>query len=284
MANHTLTQQSISHHPSMKFTDSHCHVDFSAFSDSRPDLLRNCQSVGIHQLLVPSVSPSNWQNVLHLSSLSTPQLALLPALGIHPWYLADLNDLALEQLSDVVHVNRNKIVAIGETGIDGKIAEEYDNLTQQQHFFDYHLQLANAEQLPLIIHHRKSHHTLLACMKRTAPKYGGVVHAFSGSYQQAKQYLDLGLHLGIGGTISYERAKKTINTVRKLPLTSIVLETDAPAMPLHGFQGEANSPLRLINVFDLLVGIRAESALEIAQQIELNVTALLRRHHPKTLP
>ncbi len=266
----------ITHHhsPSLKFTDSHCHLDFPELSTDLTELLSRCQAQGIHRYIVPSISPTNWQSVLELADLSTDQIKILPATGIHPWYLDGLNDDALILLTDTVKANRDKIVAIGETGIDGKIADEFDNMAKQCKFFEYQLALANNEKLPLIIHHRKSHQELVTILKRSVPNSGGVVHGFSGSYQQAKHYLDLGLKLGIGGTISYERAKKTIKTISKLPLDSIVLETDAPAMPLSGYQGQPNSPLRLINVFELLVDIRTESEQDIAQQIEVNLDQL----------
>ena len=85
----------------------------------------------------------------------------------------------------------------------------------------------------------------------------------------------MGYKLGIGGTITYPRAEKTIKAIKRLPLTSLVLETDAPAMPLYGFQGQDNSPLQLIKVFQTLVSIRTESAAEIAQTLEDNVNAIL---------
>ena len=111
-------------------------------------------------------------------------------------------------------------------------------------------------------------------LKKVNLTRAGIIHAFSGSYQQAKNYIDLGFKLGIGGTITYPRAEKTIKAIKRLPLDSLVLETDAPAMPLYGFQGQANSPLKLINVFESLVAIRQESAEAIAEQIEQNISQL----------
>lgn len=258
----------------MKFTDSHCHLDFSELSSTISQLIDLCKARDIHRLIVPSVGPNNWEHVLNICELSTDRLRLLPAIGIHPWYLNDLDDTALTVLDHTLSAHKEKLVAIGETGIDGKIAEEFNNMAKQCYFFESYVTFANEHHLPLIIHHRKSHAELVPILKRMRPKSYGVIHGFSGSYQQAKQYLDLGFKLGIGGTISYERAKKTINTVKKLPLDSILLETDAPSMPLSGFQGEPNSPLKLVNVFELLVSYRQESAQDIAEQIEKNVDIL----------
>ncbi|WP_286262954.1 TatD family hydrolase [Thalassotalea atypica] len=267
----------------MQFTDSHCHLDFPELEQQLPTLINVCQQQGIHRIIVPSVEPNNWQKVLELTDLTTSEFTVLAATGIHPWYIQPLDGNALDQLEQFVHQHQHQLCAIGETGIDGTIAQQQDNLLQQKHFFEYQIDLANRYQLPLIIHHRKSHLETVHHLKQVKPDYGGVIHGFSGSYQQAKAYLDLGLKLGIGGTISYERAKKTINTVKRLPITSIVLETDAPAMPLSGYQGQANSPLRLIDIFTLLSNIRTEPAPELAKQLELNIEELFTGCYSKSL-
>ena len=131
--------------------------------------------------------------------------------------------------------------------------------------------LAQKNNLPVIVHHRRSHPLITPLLKKVSLKKAGIIHSFSGSYQQAKQYIDLGFKLGIGGTITYPRAQKTIKAIKRLPLESLVLETDAPAMPLFGYQGEINSPLRLLDVFNHLCEIREESAEEIAATVESNI-------------
>lgn len=266
----------------MNFTDSHCHLDFSEFTHSEGSLLqllKQCHNNRIHNIIVPSVSPDNWQTVLNLPSLyPQKKLNIHPCLGIHPWYLfhenTALNQDSLIDLAQLCDNNQERICAIGETGIDTKIAEQYDNLAQQREFFAFHLELANTLSKPVIIHHRKSHQHIIPLLKQFKPKKQGVIHAFSGSYQEAKQYIDLGFKLGIGGTITYPRAKKTIETVKKLPLESILLETDAPSMPLNGYQGENNSPVRVLEVFKALCVLRKESNEHIAKAIEYNVSEL----------
>jgi len=262
----------------MLFTDSHCHLDFDEFNNGFQKLLTMCAEQGIHQIIVPSISPNNWQNVLTLcSSLSLKKINQLHAcLGIHPWFLKDLTENHLQDLSQIVAEYKDNIIAIGETGIDGVIAKEQDNLAQQQHFFDYQLALAQQYDLPIIVHHRRSHSEVIALLKKVKLNRAGIIHAFSGSYQQACQYIDLGFKLGVGGTITYERAKKTIKALKKVPASSLVLETDAPSMPLANYQGETNSPLRLIDVFNRLVKIREEPAEQLAETIENTVTTLFK--------
>jgi len=260
----------------MPFTDSHCHLDFDEFADSLPALIGACAKADIQRIIIPGVQPESWHKVLTLAQteFAKPACKLYAALGIHPWFLEGLSQRHLADLSQKVQDNRDKIVAIGETGIDGVIAQQKNNLAQQQEFFSFQLQLAKDNNLPVIIHHRRSHQYLLPMLKKAALTYDGIIHAFSGSYQEGLSYIELGFKLGIGGTITYPRAQKTIKAIRRLPLSSLVLETDAPSMPLNGFQGQANSPLRLIDVFQALTEVRAEPREEIMTQLESNIDAL----------
>jgi TatD DNase family protein len=293
----------------MQFTDSHCHLDDIAFSEQLPALLTQCQQLAIDRIIVPSIAPNNFNQVLSLAKKHHDNpINIYPCLGIHPWFLQPLNDSHLKQLSESVNKSRNDIVAIGEIGLDGAIAKNAEshgqtpeeNWKHQQHFFDFQLNLAKQQNLPVIVHHRQSHDKIMPFLKRYKLDRAGIIHGFSGSYQQAKAYIDLGFKLGVGSTITYSRAKKTINTFKRLPLESLVLETDAPSMPLSrevtskevltANQGDelgkggitinslanspANSPVNLIKIFEVLVTIRTEKSDEIAHQLERNVDQL----------
>jgi len=275
----------------MKFTDSHCHLDFTEFSHNLPELLQQCLAQNIHRIIVPSVNPEHWQRVLTLADNQITKIDIACALGIHPWFLIlqdklspKNHDLAFQeqQLNQAIVKDRQKIIAIGECGIDvfkakKNTADEEafnNNIKLQQAFFDMQLTIAKQNNLPVIIHHCQSHQLILPLLKQYKLDKAGVIHAFSGSYQQAKSYVDLGFKLGIGGTITYPRAKKTINAIKRLPLSSLLLETDAPAMPTFGQQGKINSPLNLIQVFQALTMIKSEYEEDIAKKIEFNIEEL----------
>jgi len=287
----------------MQFTDSHCHLDDKVFQDQLPKLLAQCQRLNINRIVVPSISPKNFNAVLdlakrfhgkNLSDVNKNPINIYPCLGIHPWFLQHLGDTHLTQLSTLVDKSRSDIIAIGEIGLDGAIAkkaEEHgqtieENWTHQQHFFDYQLNLAKQHYLPVIVHHRQSHDKIMPLLKRYKLERAGIIHGFSGSYQQATNYIDLGFKLGVGSTITYSRAKKTINAIKRLPLDSLVLETDAPSMPLSkevldnnevaGSELEKtfNSPVNLIKIFEVLAAIRTEKKDELASQLEHNIEQL----------
>lgn len=272
----------------MQFTDSHCHLDDIAFSEQLHALLAQCQQLAINRIIVPSIAPQNFNQVLNLAKEHHDNpIKIYPCLGIHPWFLQALDDSHLEQLSKIVNKSRNDIVAIGEIGLDGAIAKNAEshgqtleeNWSHQQYFFDFQLNLAKQQDLPVIVHHRQSHDKIMPFLKRYKLGRAGIIHGFSGSYQQAIAYVDLGFKLGVGSTITYSRAKKTINTFKRLPLESLVLETDAPSMPLsREVTGRevitANSPVNLIKIFEVLTTIRPEKKDEIAHQLERNVDQL----------
>ncbi|MDN4500875.1 TatD family hydrolase [Alteromonadaceae bacterium BrNp21-10] len=258
--------------------DSHCHLDFAAFDPDRSAILQQCHTLGISDILVPGVQRATWSKVQtlakqSLSSLSPPQPQIHISLGLHPYFLDNYNDDDLEVLAQCYAEDPQRYVALGEIGIDGAINIP---LALQTEVFEQQLLLAQKFNKPVIIHHRKSQSVILQSLKRCQFDQGGVLHAFSGNLQQAQQFIDRGFKLGIGGTITYPRAQTTRLTVSQLPLSSLLLETDAPDMPLQGFQGQRNCPTRLPLVLQQLAQLRNESIEEVAHVTSQNFRELFR--------
>jgi TatD DNase family protein len=249
--------------------DSHCHIDFADFDDDRAMVIAQCQQLSINTLVVPGTQAASWANLL---ALSQTYPAIHVALGIHPYFLDAFQPSDLQLLSDLIATHRQRIVAVGEIGLDGSLTHNY---AQQLEVFSQQLALASTFALPVILHHRHSHNDLIRLLKQQRFNFGGIIHAFSGSFQEAQRYIDLGFKLGIGGTITYQRAVKTRDVVSQVPLDSLVLETDAPDMPPTGLQGLRNSPVNLPLVLKALVALRQESEEEIIQQCRRNVCSAL---------
>jgi len=250
-----------------RFVDTHCHLDFPAFEKQPLRLLANCEKLGVSKILVPAVGRQNWQDVLALAGLY-PQVEA--ALGIHPCFLACADVKHLDELAALICAKRNMIVALGEIGLDraADIAAE-----KQQLFFCRQLRMAAEFDLPVMIHSRRMNDEVAAAIKQI-PVRSGVVHGFSGSLQQAHKLWALGMKLGVGGVITYTRANKTRRAIAEIPLEALVLETDAPDMPLSGFQGQDNTPERLPMVFDVLCKLRPETSDKIAEQLYQNSISL----------
>lgn len=259
--------------------DTHCHLDLPELAADLPLHVAAAVAVGVTRILVPAVEAARWPALLQLQQ-HTSALQIELALGIHPWWADTATDAQLAQLQQCLHTEAG-VCAVGEIGLDFVLSGPDDAATaqlqqRQQQLFSAQLTLAAAAGKPVVLHHRKSQPALLAELKRQQFQQGGILHAFSGSTAQAHAFLDLGFKLGIGGTISYARAEKTRNTVKKLPLSALVLETDAPAMPLAGFQGQVNTPAQLALVFNQLCALRAEPADVLAQALWHNSLATLR--------
>lgn len=254
-----------------KLFDTHCHLNLPGLGETPLQHWQQAQQAGVASLLIPAVEPAAWQSLL---SLHQQQPSWHIALGIHPWWSAKYDLNALELLDELLCQKADDITAVGEIGLDFML--EQSTFAVQQQLYFAQLALAKQHHKPVILHHRKSQPQLLAELKRQQFVEGGILHAFSGSQQQAMAFVDLGFKLGIGGTITYERAEKTRNTVRKLPLECFVLETDAPAMPLAGYQGEVNTPAQLARVFDAFCQLRPEPPELVAAVLWQNSADVLR--------
>ena len=247
---------------SQKFIDTHCHFDFPPFSQSWPESLQLASQAGVSDIIIPTVSLDNFERVWGLvHQYST----LHAAMGFHPLYLNIFKDEHLDVLTDYLNQKSNKCVAIGEIGFDLYMQEPL--FEHQLRVLSAQLKLAKQFDLPVILHSRKSHDQLAAILRRQDVPARGVVHGFAGSLSQAQTFVKLGYYIGVGGTITYERANKTRQVMAELPLTSLILETDAPDMPVSGFQGEPNRPERIPLIFRSLCELRNESPDEIALQL-----------------
>lgn len=254
---------------SFRFIDTHCHFDFPPFTgDESASLQRACEA-GVGSIIVPATEAANFSRVLALADNYPP---LFAALGLHPIVIEHHSDDCLDQLQQALDKRPQKLVAVGEIGLD--LYRDDPQFDQQEWILEAQLKLAKRYELPVILHSRRTHDKLAMHLKRHALPRTGVVHGFSGSFQQAERFVQLGYKIGVGGTITYPRASKTREVMAQLPLESLLLETDAPDMPLNGFQGKPNRPEQAVRVFDVLCELRPEPEDEIAEVLLNNTYAL----------
>ncbi|WP_370555939.1 TatD family hydrolase [Edwardsiella tarda] len=249
--------------------DTHCHFDFAPFCGDVSVSLQRARAAGVQAIIVPSVAADRFTQVL---ALAHAHPMLYAALGLHPLYVEQHHDEDVARLEQALAQRDPAIVAVGEIGLD-----HYDPVQQparQLALLQAQLSLAQRYELPVILHSRRSHDLLAQTLRRRPLARTGVVHGFSGSLSQAEAFVRLGYAIGVGGTISYERAKKTRAVMATLPLHALVLETDAPDMPLAGFQGQANRPEQLARVFAALCQLRPESPEAIAEALYRNTQRL----------
>lgn len=218
----------------LNWLDTHCHLDAPEFTHDVAEVRQQARQAGVIHCLLPAVEVANFATVRHLAH----QFGDSYALGIHPLYTAtatlddlDALDAQLAQSAADPH-----LVAVGEIGLDGFVPEL--NMERQIVFFNAQLKLARKYNLPVILHVRHALDLVLKQLRLVAPKttpskppWSGIAHAFNGSLQQAQACLQQGLKLGFGGAITYQRALQLHRLAQQLPLSALVLETDAPDMP-----------------------------------------------------
>jgi TatD DNase family protein len=263
--------------------DSHCHFDFEIFDANREQDWQLLQKFGCAGLIIPGVKAKQWPNLISLCRDKPWGFGL----GLHPYFLDQhqegdlqylenscLEQLAAEQLAEPN--SESNLVAIGEFGLDLMLEESSHK--QQVELCRQQLLIADKLSLPVILHIRKAYDDVAAMIRRTGFSQGGIVHAFSGSYQQGMVFVGLGFKLGIGGAMSHPRANKLRTTIARLPLTSLVLETDAPDMRPAFWQGPDNSPLSLLLLAQIVASLHGRPLNEVILSSNNNVLSAL----PKT--
>ena len=238
------------------FIDTHCHLDLKPLCDQLPAVLQRACAAGVDRFLVPGIKPEWWQRI---KSLATADSRILPAFGIHP-QLAELADgFALELLAGYAE----GAIAIGEIGLDYTPGSPLREL--QQAAFRRQLGLAVDSGLPVIIHCRGAFADLIRIMKEEGvARVGGLMHAFSGSAETAWECINLGFYISVCGTVTYDNAVRPVKVVQALPLSRLVLETDAPDISPQPYRGQTNEPAFLVESAKKVAVLKELSLEEVA--------------------
>lgn len=226
----------------MELIDTHTHLDFADFDSDRRDVLSHSRALGVRRMVVLGVYQQNWQRLWDLVQADE---GLFAAFGLHPVYLDEHRPADLTELGDWLtrlHGHR-QLCAVGEIGLD-YFLEQLDR-ERQQSLFEAQLKLAVDFQLPALLHVRRSHAAVIATLKRIRLPRGGIIHAFAGSQEEAREYIKLGFKLGLGGAPTWPQALRMHKVLAQLPLDAVVLETDSPDMAPAMFTGQRNSPEHL---------------------------------------
>jgi TatD DNase family protein len=255
----------------MRLIDTHTHLDFPDFDADRDALLARCRALGVEKLVVLGVYQANWQR---LWDLVRGEAGLYAAFGLHPIYLDRHRPEHLTELRSWLErlAGHEKLCALGEFGLDWFV-EGLDR-ERQQALFEAQLELGREFELPVLLHVRRAHAQAIATLKRYRLPRAGIVHAFSGSLEEAKEYLKLGFRLGLGGAATWPQANRLRKVVAQLPLEGIVLETDAPDMAPSMHANQRNSPEYLPEICSVLAELRDITAEELATASSRNAREL----------
>lgn len=247
--------------------DTHCHLDAAEFDHDRDAVLASAIGTGVRGIVLPSVERANFGAVASICRMHAECHA---AYGIHPLYV----DRAQEQDLDALRLMlaNEPAVAVGEIGLDRFVEPRND--ARQLHFFVEQLRIAREFDLPVVLHIRRAVDAVLKELRRLRLR-GGIAHAFNGSRQQANEFVKLGFKLGFGGAMTFPRALRIRELAATLPLSAIVLETDAPDISPNWQHEQRNSPDQLPRIARTLAELRSISLDELIFATNQNALQVL---------
>lgn len=256
-------------HEVIMLIDTHCHFDVQEFDADRDAVAARTLAAGVDTVVVPGYVAAHWPRLFAVCGRQAT-LRLLPVPGLHPCYVAEHREADLVELERLLAAHP-EVVAVGEIGLDFFLAEFKEAVLRrkQEAFFRAQLEIATRAGKPVLLHVRKAHADVLRILREVRFREGGIVHAWSGGIEEARHYVRLGFHLGIGGPLTYDQSRRLREVVAAMPLESLVLETDAPDMTPqpHRLPGESrtrNSPEFLPAVASALAALRGLPLAEVS--------------------
>ncbi len=261
----------------MKYVDAHSHWADPRFSQN-PEMVKQklnaCLAKNIDFFLQGGIGPEDWARQLELKKQYPANFGL--GFGLHPYFVSDHSPEDCESALDQLTLLLPQAMALGETGLDFRphIMKESEGL--QIEFFENQLQLAKAFQIPMILHIVQAHEKAIQIFDIWgAPEKAGLVHAFNGSFETAKKYIDKGLLISVGGAVTFEKNHKLQDCIRKLPLEYLLLESDSPDQPPAGWKGP-NESLSIYNVAEKIALLKNRSVFDILEINTSNFQCLFR--------
>lgn len=252
--------------------DTHAHYDDEAFEEDREALLLSMKSGGVGYIVNACASIEGMEKTI---ALMEKYPFVYGAVGVHP---DDADQMTKETLDKIRLLSRHeKAVAIGEIGLDYYWHKEHQEHEIQKEMFCAQMEIAREEKLPFMIHSRDAAEDTLEIVRSYMKKgmYGGIIHCFSYSLEIAREYLNMGLSLGIGGVVTFKNARRLKEVVQYAPLSQIVLETDCPYMAPEPHRGKRNSSLNLSYVAQAIAELKGLSPEEVIVATEENAKKLL---------
>ena len=257
--------------------DTHAHLYDEQFAHDLEDILLRAREVEIDKIFLPAVDVASVHQALDLSSRYDGIYAMA---AIHPTYVPQTKDTDFEEIKSLC--NSPGVVAVGESGLDYYWDEYYDE--RQLEFFARHIQLSMETQLPLVIHLRdkkhldSAHRDAIQLLQKKLPPFEGtkprgIFHCFTGPEWLPSQAADLGFLLGVGGAVTFKNSG-VAEMLREIPLSQIVLETDAPYMAPTPHRGKRNEPAWMQHIAQKVAEIKKTTVAEVAEITSANARQL----------
>ncbi|WP_020210562.1 TatD family hydrolase [Gilvimarinus chinensis] len=260
--------------------DSHCHLDrlkLEPYDGKLQGALDAAHERGIGQMLCISISLDNVETVLDIAQQNPTVLA---SVGVHPCDVS-AGTATRDQLT--AWAKRDKVVAIGETGLD--YYHETDSVEEQKQSFALHLEVAGQEGLPVVVHTREARQDTLDLIKAHGnPEHAGVLHCFTESWEMAQAAMDMNYYISLSGIVTFKNAKELQDVARKMPLDRLLVETDSPYLAPVPYRGKPNEPKNVYEVAQFIADLKGISFDELAAITTENFYRLFSRaqqHRPQ---
>ena len=254
------------------YFDTHAHYDDEKFDFDRDEVIKRVYSEGVLNIVNIGADIESSKRSVDLANKYDFMYA---AVGVHPEEVAALPDNYIDILEDLVNNNRQKIVAIGEIGLDYCCSDVPKEV--QQKFFIEQIDLPRKVKLPIVIHSRDAQKDTLDIIKsEDIGSIGGILHCFSGSQEMANEVLANGLYIAIGGVVTFKNAKKIVEVIRNVPLDRLLVETDLPYLAPEPFRGKRNESGNLKYIVEKIAEIKNVSPDEVARITTENAKRLYR--------
>jgi len=256
--------------------DTHAHLDMSPFDKDRAEMIARAQDSGVRTIITVGIDLESSQKAI---ALAEDYPGVVVAVGIHPHDTTGVSEADITNLAELT--KHSKVVAIGETGLD--FYRDRSPRETQLQVLKWHLELASKLNLPVIIHCRQAEKDMLPLLrdwasdaKHSAASSPGVIHCFSGDVETARQYLDMGFFIALGGYVSYPSSRHMDNVIRFIPADRLLVETDCPFLPPQAHRGKRNEPAYLTLTVKTIAEFRQVSPETIALETTHNACNLFR--------
>jgi TatD DNase family protein len=250
--------------------DSHAHIQGEEFAGDLAEVVARARGAGVEKIVVVGGAGELSSNDAALRVAQSSD-GLFATVGMHPHDAKDVGEADLERLKKVAE--NSKIVAIGETGLD--FYYDHSPRDLQVKIFARFIHMARETRLPLIVHDRDAHAEIAGLLRSEGGgALRGVIHCFTGDYDAAKTFLDLGFYLSFSGILTFKNAEALRDAARRAPLDRIMVETDSPYLAPVPKRGKRNEPAFVLHVAEALAKVRNATLEEIATATRRNTEAL----------
>ena len=254
----------------MKFIDTHCHLNDEKFSDDLEEVYIRAKNLGVTEIINFGSTLEDSAQAVELAEKFSGMFA---GVGIHPEEIENFTENnSAEKIFNLA--KKNKVVAIGEIGLDYHWEKDSDRRILQQKIFIEQLDIARQINFPVCIHEREAHGDTLKILKDFGHGLRGVLHCFSGSLEMAKEIWKMSWLIGIDGPITFKNSAKLPEIVKFAPREMILLETDAPYLAPVPNRGKRNEPSYLIDIAKKIADIRGETLEDVAEYTTQNAKNL----------